>query len=218
MLEFSKWAVAQAVPFSIAGSKKLVEREGEELSFDWKHPFKSVDELTKAALRHPVDVVAGELGFQPAAATIQNSPALNKAREYGLENRPPGTRTQEQAEHRTAMHAVEDMYRHGKLNQNTIMRYIAEGTLTRADITKAQTYSKTDPLLGAIFGGHLSIEQLLNVYATANDKEKIMLGKVITHRQGEIAKIPNAEQRKRVLDSFNRLFGSKQKPAAQGVT
>jgi hypothetical protein len=217
MLEFSKWAVAQAVPFSIAGSKKLVEREGEELSFDWKHPFASVGELSKAAMRHPVDVIAGELGFQPAAAVIQNSVALNKAREYGLENRPPGTRTKEQAEHRAAMHSVEDMYRHGKLNQNVIMKYIAEGKLTRADLTKAQTYSKTDPLLGAIFGGHLSIEQLLNVYAAANDKEKIMLGKIIIPRQGEIAKIPDPEQRKRVLVSFNRLFGAKQKPTAQKV-
>jgi len=180
------------MPFSFSGSKKLLAKTGEDTSTFWS--------TMKAAGRHPRDVFLGQMGFQPAASYIQSSPALNKAREYEFANRPPGTRTQEQAAHREAMASVQQMYRTGKINRDTISQYIAQGKIQNKDVAKAQTMSKIDPLAWATFG--LSLEQALNVYAEADEKERKILRPIILKKHGDINKIQDPDRRMEVWKSY----------------
>jgi hypothetical protein len=60
-------------------------------SVDWHHPIESAKRIGGEVAKHPGDLIAGNLGFQPAPAYIQNSEALNMAREYARTNNPPGT-------------------------------------------------------------------------------------------------------------------------------
>lgn len=170
--EVAHWFAQSAEPFSFSGSKKLLEKEGEDTS--------STLSTIKAGLRHPGDVLRGQLGFQPAPAYIQNSPALNKARDYEAENLPPGTRTQAQTDRRQAMNAIEAMFRNRDVNEDTIKRYVEEGKITQQDVNRARMMSKTDPLVFAVRG--LSLDQALNVYKEASPKEKEVLRRVLQHK------------------------------------
>ena len=143
--DVAKWAAGAATPFAFSGTQKMLENKGEDASMDWHHPIESAKRIGGAIMHHPGDLALGNLGFQPAPAYIQNSPALNLAREYGMENRPPGTKTQAQAERQKAMHSIEDMYRTGNVNQATIDRYVSQGKIAHADIFKARMYAKTEP-------------------------------------------------------------------------
>ena len=124
----------------------------------------------KAAFRNPKELVAGQFGFQPAPAYIQNSPALNRAHEYDMANMPPGTRTQEQAEKQRLRNAIAIQYRSGHPDHAAIENLVREGKLTQKEVNSAITTAKTDPLVRAARPLHL--DQLLNVYADADQKER----------------------------------------------
>jgi N12 class adenine-specific DNA methylase len=171
-LQVAKWAGSTALPFSVSGSKKLVEKEGEDTG--------TVASTVKGMLRHPGDVALGQFGFQPAPAHIQNSPALNLAREYAADNRPPGTKTKEQASRTHAMHQIEDMYRRGQVNQDAIKSYVEAGDVSERDVSRARLIGHVDPLVLATRS--LSIEQALNVFDKADDKEKTALRPLIQHK------------------------------------
>jgi hypothetical protein len=103
--QLAEFAGAEAMPFSVRGVQKLVQQKG---SLETSLPGQ-----LKEAFRNPKELVAGQFGFQPASAYIQNSPALNRAHEYDLANMPPGTRTQEQAERQRLRNAIAIHYRNG---------------------------------------------------------------------------------------------------------
>jgi hypothetical protein len=164
-------------------------------------------------MHHPGDLALGNLGFQPAPAYIQNSPALNLAREYGLENRPPGTKTQAQAERQKAMHSIENMYRTGNVNQGTIDRYVEQGKINHADIFKAPMFARTDPLAHATRA--LTIEQALNVYDEADDREKQLLRPILEAKRKQIHEITDPDKRQEVQESFRRAMGERTEQVAQ---
>ena len=93
--------------------------------------------------------MAGQFGFQPAPAYIQNSPALNRAHEYDMANMPPGTRTQEQAEKQRLRNAIAVQYRSGHPDHAAIENLVREGKLTQKEVNSAITTAKTDPLVRA---------------------------------------------------------------------
>jgi hypothetical protein len=152
-------------------------------------------------VKHAGDLALGQLGFQPAPAYIQNSPALNKAREYGQENRPSGTKTQEQTDHQNAMHTIEDMYHKGDVHKDTIDALKKSGAISEQDVIKAKFFARTDPLVRATRS--LSPEQALNVYKLADDKEKKLLRPTIEAKSREVNRITDADQKNALKKAFH---------------
>jgi hypothetical protein len=147
----------------------------------------------KEAFRDPKDLIAGQFGFQPAPAYIQNSPALNRAHEYDLANLPPGTRTQEQAEKQRLHNAITIQYRNGHPDRAAIEGLVREGKLTQREVKSAITTAKTDPLVRAARPLHL--DQILNVYADADENERRELRPVIARKTGDIQKEMGPQRR-----------------------
>jgi N12 class adenine-specific DNA methylase len=205
LAEYAKWASRKLEPFAFEGTQKLLESKGEDASFDWHHPIDSAKRIGGAIARHPSDALLGNLGFQPAPAYIQNSPALNMARDYERENAPPGTKTQSQADHAKAMHAVESMYRTKNVDQDAIRKYVRAGKLSEADVFKAQMRSREDPLRAAI--RNLSIEQALNVYEAADKTERESIRTIVERKAAKIPLVENADERKELEDSYRRVMG-----------
>ena len=208
--ELAQFAAKGAKSFSIAGTEKLLEKKGEDVS-----SFKS---LMQAALRHPGDVILGNLGFQPAPAFIQNSPALNLAREYAESNKPAGTRTQEQFEKSRAKRSVEDMYRTGNVQRDVIAGYIKQGLLTEEGKRQAMLNAKRDPLLATIRYGDLSLDQVLNVYSEANGAEQSALKPVLESKAKDIQKETDPEKRQEMRTALNRALHGPRAPMPEGTT
>jgi hypothetical protein len=176
--QLAKFAGAEAVPFSVRGVQKLVQQKG---SLETSLPGQ-----LKEAFRNPKELVAGQFGFQPAPAYIQNSPALNRAHEYDMANMPPGTRTQEQAEKQRLRSAIAAQYRSGHPDHAAIENLVREGKLTQREVNSAITTAKTDPLLRAARPLHL--DQLLNVYSDADQAERRELRPIIARKAGDVRK------------------------------
>jgi hypothetical protein len=203
-LEVAKWAGKEMAPFSFTGADKLLQREGEDTS--------TVAGTLKGIEKHPGDVFLGQFGFQPAAAYIQNSPALNKAREYEMANMPPGTKTAEQASRTEAMHSIEDMYRNHNVEPDTIQRYLKAGKINHRDVQRARLLSRVNPLTAAF--QRLTVEQAMNVYALADDKEQKMLRPKLVAKEHQIEKEPDPEKRRELRKSLAALLH----PASQTGT
>ena len=195
MIEVAKWAAAQATPFSFSGTKKLLEKKGADTS--------TVGSTLKAAAENLGEVALGQLGFQPAPASIQNSAALNKAREYEQENRPSGTKTAEEAKRTQAMHTIEDMYHRGDVHKETIDAMKSQGVLREQDILRARLYSRTDPLTRAVrsLTGHP--EQVLNVYKEADPGEQKLLRPLV---EAESRKLQNMPMQPEQKDALRKAF------------
>lgn len=198
LMEFSSWAARQAIPFSFSGGAQLLKQRG---------AGPSLGEMLHAAKEHPGDVALGQLGFQPAPAFIQNSAAMNQAREYAMENRPPGTKTKEQADHYDAMDAVVQMYRTGDVDQKQIDDYVDKGVMTDKDVDKAERESDEDPLARAVKG--LSVEQVLNVYEKGTPEEREAIEDYADHVRG-------AERREGIEDGIDKINGDQTVPPDAG--
>jgi 2'-5' RNA ligase len=198
--ELAQFAAHSARPFSMTGTERLLQAKGEDVS--------TFSALMAAALRHPGEVVRGNLGFQPAPSYIQNSPALTLARQYSHDNAPPGTRTQEETEKRNARYSVEDMYRTGNIDRKTIADYQKRGLLTGKQLGNAMLDARRDPLVGV--ARNLSVEQLLNVYDAADDKEKKVLRPVLVAKQPKILEESNPEKRQELKEAFQHAMHPQQ--------
>jgi hypothetical protein len=203
--QLAKFAGAEAMPFSVRGVQKLVQQKG---SLETSLPGQ-----VKAALKNPKELIAGQFGFQPAPAYIQNSPALNRAHEYDMANMPPGTRTQQQAEKQRLRNAIAIQYRNGHPDHAAIANLIREHKLTRKEVNSAITTAKTDPLVRAARPLHL--DQLLNVYAAADQKERPLLRPIIARKTGDIQKEADPQRRaalRAALQSLMRRGNAGQQP------
>ena len=198
----SKFVVNTIMPFSMTGSKKLIQKTGENTDVEWKHPIQSVKNVGTAVVRHPGQVLAGQFGFQPAPAFIQHSPALNKAYDYEFSNRPSGTRTQTQFDHYQRYRAVEDMFRSGKVNPATIKQWVDEGKLTTHDVQNARKYAKIDPLVSAVASRDFTLEQMLRVYDVADDKEKALIRPIIRKHRKDITNETDPDAKKWLMDHY----------------
>jgi hypothetical protein len=183
--QLAKFTGSEAVPFSLRGVQKLVQQKG---SLETSLPGQ-----VKQALRNPKELIAGQFGFQPAPAYIQNSPALNRAHEYDMANMPPGTRTQEQAEKQRLRSAIAAQYRSGHPDHAAIENLVREGKLTQKEVNAAIVTAKTDPLLRAARPLHL--DQLLNVYADADQQERRELRPILTRKAGDLQKEGDPQRR-----------------------
>jgi hypothetical protein len=183
--QLAKFTGAEAIPFSMRGVQKLVQQKGSLET--------SLSGQVKEALKSPKELVAGQFGFQPAPAYIQNSPALNRAHAYDMANMPPGTRTQEQAEKQRLRAAITIQYRNGHPDHAAIENLVREGKLTQKEVNSAIATAKTDPLLRAARPLHL--DQLLNVYAAANQAERRELRPVIARKGGDVRKETDPQRR-----------------------
>jgi hypothetical protein len=197
--QLTKFAGAEAMPFSFRGVQKLVEAKGSlETS-----PVGQVRE----ALKSPKELVAGQFGFQPAPAYIQNSPALNKAHEYDLANMPPGTRTMEQSRKSLWRKAIEIQYKSGHPDRAAIENLVKEGKMTQKEVNSAIVTSKTDPLVRATRSLHL--DQVLNVYAKADSREQHLLRPIVQRKAGDIQKESDPQRRTALRIAWqNALHGS----------
>jgi hypothetical protein len=196
--QLAKFAGAEATPFSVRGVQKLVQQKGSLET--------SLTGQAKEALKNPRELVAGQFGFQPAPAYIQNSPALNRAHEYDMANMPPGTRTQGQAEKQRLRNAIAIQYRNGHPDHAAIAKLVREGKLTQKEVNSAITTAKTDPLVRAARPLHL--EQLLNVYAAADQKERPLLRPIIARKTGDIQKEADPQRRAALRAALQSLMRS----------
>jgi hypothetical protein len=202
MVEVAEWAAKQALPFSISGAGKLLEDRGSG---------PSLGEMIETAIQHPGDLALAQLGFNKAPSYIQNSPAVELAHEYQLSNRPPGTRTKEQAEHLTALHQVRTMYRTNTVNQKQIDKFIADGTLTERDVAKAEEDADIQPIVHAVQG--LGKEQFLNVYEKASPEERESLERELSLKEQEIERMPDGEEQDRLRKAYDRVTQEKAPPS-----
>jgi protein-tyrosine-phosphatase len=207
LADFSKWAASQAIPYSFSSGAKLLENAGGD---------NSIGGILRGIVRHPRstlgDVVLGQLGFQSAPSYVQNSDALNAAREYGRDNRPPGTKTKDQAEHLKAFDAVVQMYRNRAVDRDQIQRYVKEGKLTPASASKAAMESRQPQILLA--SRSLSVEQLLNVYEKATPDEKRVLYPMVARKAPQIRDISDPDRRQEVEDAYKRVVGEEREMMA----
>ena len=176
LLQVASWFGRTVEPFSFSGTKKLLEKEGE--------PTDTIADVLKGAMKHPGDVAVGQFGFQPAPAVIQNSDALNKARDYQRDNFTPGTRTAEQAAKTNAMHQVEDMYRRKAVDRDAIKSFKDKGVLNEQDLLKARFDSRTDPLYAS--SKSLHPDQLLKVYQAGSTDEQRTLRPLLEQKEMEL--------------------------------
>lgn len=206
LAEFSRWAAAQAIPFSVSGAEKLLQQRGSG---------PSLQEMLAEAKKHPGDVALGQLGFQPAPAFIQNSPAINAAREYNQANRPPGTKTAEQTAHYQALDAISEMYRTGDIDQTQIDKYVDEGKVTDKDVRRAERESDEPPIVRAV--KNLTIEQMLNVWEKASADEREEMEPILDRHERDIEKVTDEEQQDKLYKAFDKAMGeaSQQPEAAQ---
>jgi hypothetical protein len=204
--QFSRWAGSQTVPFAISGAEKLLQQRGSG---------PSLAEMLAEAKKHPGDVALAQLGFQPAPAFIQNSPALNMAREYNRDNRPPGTKTQEQSDHYKALDAVVEMYRSGDVDDKQIDRYVEKGVLSDKDVDKAARESDQQPIARAV--QNLSIEQMLNVWEKASPDEREAMEPILARHERDIDKETDDDRREQLHAAFDKAMNeTEQGPATAG--
>jgi hypothetical protein len=196
--QFAAWTAKQATPFSFSGGAKLLKEHG---------AGPSLAEMLMAAKKHPGDVALGQLGFQPAPSFIQNTPALTLAREYSMENRPPGTKTAEQAKHYEALSAIYRMYRTGEVDQAQIDKYIDDGAVTDKDVTKAERESDESPIEHVV--KNLTPEQVVNVYAKADPEERAAI-------EDYADRIRTAERKDAIQDGIDKINGNTSEPATAG--
>jgi len=206
--EFAGWAAKQELPFSATGAAHLLEERGAQDNA-WS--------MIQTAIHNPALVAESFFGFNQAPAFIQNSDALNKAREYSQTNRPAGTRTKEQTERSRAMHVVEDLIRAGKTDKSVEQAYKTAGVLSEDDLTKARFYARRSPLLAAV--NPLHVDQAINVYIAATPEEKKEIRPEIERKQGEIDSFTNdpeerAKLKKAYQDALNPKPKFKGKPVA----
>ena len=207
LAEFTSWASKQAIPFSFSGGAQLLKKHG---------AGPSLSEMLHAAKEHPGDVALGQLGFQPAPSFIQNSPAMNLARDYSMENRPPGTKTQEQAAHFDALNAVVQMYRSDQVDNEQIDKYVDKGVLTDKDVQRAERESDDDPLARVV--KNLTISQMLNVWEKADDQEREAIETIIEKHEKDIDKIEDDEERDKLYKAFDKAMGETEAaPPSKGV-
>lgn len=204
-VDVAKWAGHAIEPFALSSTQKLLANKGADASFDWHHPVESAKNIGKAIAKHPGDLVAGNLGFQPAPGYIQNSAALNMAHEYEAE-RPHGTRTQEQAEHSQAMHQVENMYRTHNVDKAAIQKLVQDGKLSQKEWFKAQMRSGRDPLVAAVTS--LNAEQALNVYQAATPQERKSIAVMVQRKAVKAQVDPNLtqDQRREITNVYRKVF------------
>jgi diguanylate cyclase (GGDEF)-like protein len=200
LVEVAEWAAKQTIPFSFSGAGKLLEDQGAE---------PNLSSMLQVAAEHPEDVLISQLGFQQAPAFIQHSKALNMARAYGQANRPSGTKTKQQADRQRAMHAIEDMYRHKKVDQKTIDHLRKSGVISMADLMRAKLYARTDPLVGSVKS--LTPEQALNVYEAGTDAEKKTLRPLMEEKSRTLIRETDPEKRQELKDAYRNALHGEQK-------
>lgn len=192
--QFARWAASEATPFSFTGAAKLLKGRG---------AGPSLGEMLDSAKEHPGDVALGQFGFQPAPSYIQNTESLNLARQYEAENHPPGTHTQEQADHYAALDAVRAMYRTGDVDDAQIQRYLDRGNLTERDVTRSERDADIPMIVTATRG--LNVEQFLHVFEKASPDERDALEPEFRRKQREINREPDDAKRQQLQNLYDSL-------------
>ena len=195
LAEVAEWAAKQTIPFSFSSAGKLLENRGAQ---------QTLGSMLTEGIKHPGDIIAGQLGFTQAPAFIQHSDALNKAREYGQENRPSGTKTKQQAEKSQAMHTIEDMYRSKKVDKDAIAAFKKAGIISEVDLLRARLYARSEPLTAAVSSLHS--DQALNVYVLATPEEKKALRPLIELKQREINNDTAPDQRDALKKAYREAL------------
>ena len=85
-----------------------------------------------------------------------------------------------------------------------IANLIREHKLTRKEVNSAITTAKTDPLVRAARPLHL--DQLLNVYAAADQKERPLLRPIIARKTGDIQKEADPQRRAALRAALQSLM------------
>ena len=141
---------------------------------------------------------------------------MNLARDYSMENRPPGTKTQEQAAHFDALNAVVQMYRSDQVDNEQIDKYVDKGVLTDKDVQRAERESDDDPLARVV--KNLTISQMLNVWEKADDQEREAIETIIEKHEKDIDKIEDDEERDKLYKAFDKAMGETEAaPPSKGV-
>ena len=203
--DYAEWFAKTVAPFSLTNTEKLLKKEGEDTS--------TLMGLLKGAAKHPGDVILGNLGFGPAPKYIQNSEAMNEAKEYQLANRPAGTRTHAAAAHMRDARFVEDMYRENRVDDAQIHALVESGRLTPQDVKSAQTKASKDPIVLATESLH--IDQLFNVYKVADEHERELILPIIAKKYNQIRGVQDERQRMQLLRLYDEA--TKQQPEQVSV-
>jgi hypothetical protein len=188
-------------PFSVRAQTKMLQSQGAGVDTGARA-------MLRAVLTHPEDAALGQLGFQPAAAYIQNTPAQNMAYEFSVANNPPGTRTEEQFERSQIKQAIAAMHRTGHVDQAQIQQYIRSGQITPKDARTAAADAKTDPLVLTVRHGDLTLRQLLDVWQHASPAEQRKLRPILSRKANTLQNEPNPETRRALGAQLRKALGS----------
>jgi GGDEF domain-containing protein len=199
-----KFLAKSLEPFSVSSQQKMIQNQGAGVDT-------GVGGMWRAVLTHPEDAVLGQLGFQPAAAYVQNTPAQNLAYEFSVSNSPPGTRTQAQFERSQVKQAITAMHRAGKVDTAQINEYIRSGKITRHDADLAAKNAKVDPLVGTVKHGELTLPQMLDVFDKGNARERKLL-RPILERKAQTYSEPDRERRLAVKAKLRQALGHNPPP------
>jgi hypothetical protein len=195
-LELAEGGLKEIAPFSISGGVRLLEEKGAQ---------GTISSLASQAKRHPGEFAASYFGFNQAPAFIQNSEALNMAREYETKNLPPGTRTREAAARQQMKHAIENMYRTKTVDSEAIQSAITNGVVSERDRFSAQLAARENPLAAAT--KRLHVDQAVNVFMAASPEEQKLLRPVIETKQNEIDTFTNnPEERQKLKDAYRNAL------------
>jgi hypothetical protein len=85
-----------------------------------------------------------------------------------------------------------------------IENLVREGKLTRKEVNSAITTAKTDPLVRAARPLHL--DQLLNVYADADQTERRELRPIIVRKAGDVRKEMDPGRRARLRTALENVL------------
>jgi hypothetical protein len=188
-----KWLAGNFVPFAFSSAIRTMKEKGADTS--------SIRAVLRAAVEHPKDVVVGLLGINPAPHWIQDSNAVNRANEYRLSNRPPGTRSAEDTRRNERENAVTQLYRAAnrkgeKPNPEELKKYREH--LTREQIAIARNDATMNPIVKAARG--LNIEQMTYVYGDATPEERKAMHGLIASHAWKWKQIDDAGRKQKIYD------------------
>jgi hypothetical protein len=152
-------------------------------------------------------------GITPAPSYINNSNAVNRAIEYGRQNRGEGTRTKAQAEQSERRRQLADQIRNG--SKVDLAGEIKAGRITRRDAQLVQQSAKESKLVRA--SKSLPIEQLLKVSELANPDELKELRPILMRRLSNLGRSHDPDEAAELAMRIRNVLAAKTEPERPGI-
>lgn len=153
----------------------------------------------------PGAVALGTLGFSPASKSLDMSPAELKAQEIMVNRLPQGGKTDADLDRSQAMKRVQAAFYNKQPIGDAFLKEFKAGRLQDTDLDKIIDRLQTPQLEGMLKAGRANLNDVLDVYQVANDKEKPMLKGMIGDKVDDLFKM-TPEVRKATLQRIHQML------------